>query len=87
VLAGRREAEIADAAIISAQGGQAVAVPADVSRAGDVQRLVEATIDRFGRLDVAFNNAGIEGVFEPAHLMSEKDFDEVISINLERDDI
>jgi NAD(P)-dependent dehydrogenase (short-subunit alcohol dehydrogenase family) len=83
VLAGRREGEITDVATaISAHGGKAVAISADVSRAEDVKRLVASTLDRFGRLDVAFNNAGIEGAFGPAHVMSEDDFDRVIAINL-----
>jgi NAD(P)-dependent dehydrogenase (short-subunit alcohol dehydrogenase family) len=83
VLAGRREGEIAEAAsLISSQGGEAVAVPADVSRSEDVQRLIASTLARFGQLDVAFNNAGIEGAFGPTHLMSEDDFDRVIAINL-----
>jgi NAD(P)-dependent dehydrogenase (short-subunit alcohol dehydrogenase family) len=83
VLAGRREAEITEtAAAIAALSGEAMAIPADVSRAKDVERLVASTVDRFGGLDVAFNNAGIEGAFGPAHLMSEDDFDRVIAINL-----
>lgn len=39
-------------------GGEVVAVPADVSRAEDVQRLFDATLERFGRLDILVNNAG-----------------------------
>jgi NAD(P)-dependent dehydrogenase (short-subunit alcohol dehydrogenase family) len=83
VLAGRREAEVAQAAReIMGGGGQAFAVTADVSRADDVQLVVKSTADRFGRLDVAFNNAGIEGTFGPVHQMTEADFDRVVAVNL-----
>jgi 3-oxoacyl-[acyl-carrier protein] reductase len=44
---------------IQAVGGQAVAVAADVARADDVERLIEATTGAFGRLDILVNNAGI----------------------------
>ena len=44
--------------------------------------LVKKAVEQFGRLDVAFNNAGIEGVWVPVARQSEKDFDRTISINL-----
>ncbi|MFT3691199.1 SDR family NAD(P)-dependent oxidoreductase [Paenirhodobacter sp.] len=83
VLAGRRRAEIeAVAAEITAQGGAALAVPTDVAREDDIRRLIGATIDRFGRLDAAFNNAGILGNFAPIMEQSSADFDAVIATNL-----
>lgn len=42
-------------------GREAIFIKSDVSRPADVDRLIQATLDRFGRLDCAFNNAGIEG--------------------------
>jgi|SRR5439155_12651448 len=46
---------------IEAVGGEAIYIPADVSRRDDVERLVRTTVETFGRLDCAHNNAGIEG--------------------------
>jgi len=57
-LAARDEAALADlAGELNAGGGQALAVPTDVTDADAVARLVERTVDAFGRLDVACNNA------------------------------
>jgi NAD(P)-dependent dehydrogenase (short-subunit alcohol dehydrogenase family) len=63
---------------------KAMFVPADVSQAGDVERLVAAVIDRFGRLDVAVNNAAtIEvGVFKPLTEFDEAEFDRHMAANL-----
>src|ERR1700687_4134115 len=47
--------------LIEAAGGGAIFVPSDVSRRSDVEQLVNATVETFGRLDSAHNNAGIEG--------------------------
>src|SRR2546426_12725969 len=62
VVAGRRENE--GQAVVKAienAGGQALFVKTDVSREADVKALVDKTVARFGRLDFAFNNAGVEG--------------------------
>src|SRR6185295_10390644 len=64
VLAARREDELAALAIeIKDQGGKASFVTTDVSVAQDVGRMVTHTLETFGRLDYAVNNAGIEGEF------------------------
>ncbi len=64
VVAGRREREgAAVAAEIKAQGGEAIFVRADVTSEADVIGLVRKTVETYGRLDIAFNNAGIEGAF------------------------
>lgn len=82
VVAGRRAAEIEETArLIKAEGGDALAVPTDVSKSAEVKALVTATVDRYGRLDAAFNNAGIEG-FKPITDLTEEEFDQVIGINL-----
>src|SRR6516225_7505797 len=61
VLSGRREAEgLAVVKEINAAGGTAHFVRADVAVEADVKNLVEQTVATFGRLDVAFNNAGVE---------------------------
>jgi len=66
---------------IRQQGGEAIFVPVDVTRAADVKRMVDTAVETYGRLDVLFNNAGI------AHRAavdecSEEDWDRVIAINL-----
>ena len=70
---------------IEAVGGEAIYIPADVSRRDDVERLVRTTVETFGRLDCAHNNAGIEGtapVGTEFHTYPEETWDRVLSINL-----
>ncbi|MBY8972742.1 glucose 1-dehydrogenase [Pseudomonas sp. P867] len=82
-LAGRRSAEIdATAHEVALMGGEALAITADVSREEDIRRLIARVNDHYGRLDVAFNNAGILGNFAPITQQTSADFDEVIAINL-----
>jgi NAD(P)-dependent dehydrogenase (short-subunit alcohol dehydrogenase family) len=62
VIAGRRESEGQGVVkAIEKTGGKALFVKTDVSREGDVKALVDKTLATFGRLDFAFNNAGVEG--------------------------
>lgn len=66
---------------IEKSGGRAFAVQADVSRAADVQRMVKATVDRYGRIDILVNNAGVhvaKGVMDT----TEEDWDRTIDVNL-----
>jgi NAD(P)-dependent dehydrogenase (short-subunit alcohol dehydrogenase family) len=82
-VAGRREAEGDETvALVRAVGGEALFVKGDVSKAADVEMFVKKTVEKFGRLDVAFNNAGIEGVWVPIISQSEEDWDRTIDINL-----
>jgi NAD(P)-dependent dehydrogenase (short-subunit alcohol dehydrogenase family) len=62
-------------------GGEAQFFACDVSRGEDNQALVAATVDRFGKLDFAHNNAGI-GVHKLLHETDDADFDRVIAVNL-----
>lgn len=68
--------------LIEQAGGKAHFIQADVTVEADVKNLVETLLERFGRLDVAFNNAGIMGQGGPLTEMSETDFDQVLSSNL-----
>jgi NAD(P)-dependent dehydrogenase (short-subunit alcohol dehydrogenase family) len=82
-VAARREDELAAlVAEIESQGGTATAVKTDVAVAKDVERMVEHTIETFGRLDYAVNNAGIEGQLAGITDLSEEDWDQVLDINL-----
>jgi NAD(P)-dependent dehydrogenase (short-subunit alcohol dehydrogenase family) len=83
VVAGRREAEGKETVeMIRAAGGDGLFVKTDVSKAAEVDALVRKTVEKFGRLDVAFNNAGIEGNWVPITEQSEEDWDRTIDINL-----
>jgi len=83
VLAARRQDELARLATeISAAGGKALAVRTDVADAKSVEALVTRTVDSFGRLDIAFNNAGIESGLKPLIEYSEEEFERVIAVNL-----
>lgn len=78
---GRSDAAEETAALIRANGGQAVAVQADVSVAADVERLVATTLESFGQIDVLVNNAGItrDGLLMR---MKDEDWDAVLNTNL-----
>lgn len=67
---------------VEAGGGTAHAVRADVTRSGDVETYVQAAVDRFGGVDVLFNNAGIEGVVAPLEDYPEEMFDTVMAVNV-----
>lgn len=68
--------------LIKASGGEAIFVKCDVSKATDVKAMVEKTIAVFGRIDYAFNNAGIEGANAKTADCTEENFDRTIGINL-----
>jgi NAD(P)-dependent dehydrogenase (short-subunit alcohol dehydrogenase family) len=72
----------ATAGIIRQNGGDALAVTADVTKSDDVKAYVKATIDKYGRIDCFFNNAGIEGKVSPIAEYDEAMFDSVIGVNV-----
>ena len=83
VLAARREKELASLVDeIEAKGGKATAIKTDVSKAEEVERMVNHAIEVYGRLDYAVNNAGIEGKLSGITDLSEEDWDAVMNINL-----
>lgn len=67
---------------INDAGGKALFMKHDVSSAQETKRIVESVVEKFGRLDVAFNNAGIGGPSLPLSEYPEEDWERVISINL-----
>lgn len=68
--------------LITASGGEAIFIKCDVSKADDVKAMVEKTVATFGRLDYAFNNAGIEGAAAPTKDCTEENWDKTIGVNL-----
>jgi NAD(P)-dependent dehydrogenase (short-subunit alcohol dehydrogenase family) len=77
----------ATVALINGSGGQAIGIALDVTDAAKVAAMVETTVAAFGRLDCAFNNAGISGVHVDANGLktaewSEASFDRMIEVNL-----
>jgi NAD(P)-dependent dehydrogenase (short-subunit alcohol dehydrogenase family) len=77
-----RERAEATALAIERQGGEALAIQADVSSAASVAAMLDATTERFGRLDIAVNNAGIAGRGQGFTATAEADFDRTIAINV-----
>src|SRR6187401_1711408 len=73
----------ADAAtrVAASIGGSAVAVQADVTRDADTGRMIASAVERFGRLDVLVNNAGVTHVNQPMTEVSEADYDRVYAVN------
>ena len=67
---------------IKAAGGQAIFLTCDVSKSNDVRSMVDKTIATYGRLDFAFNNAGIEGAMANTQECTEENWDKTININL-----
>lgn len=86
VMIASRGAERGEAVLreLKELGADAAFVPTDVSRGDQVEALVQQTVERFGRLDCAFNNAATvsDGVFKPTAEFSEEEFDRHIALNL-----
>lgn len=81
-------ADLAEAAgaetvkLLKDAGTTAIFVKADVAKAADAEGLVAKTVEAYGRIDCAFNNAGIEGALALTHQCTEENWARVISINL-----
>jgi len=83
VVSGRREKEGHEVtAEIKALGSEAIFVKTDVSKARDVKAMVEQTLATFGRLDFAFNNAGVEQLLTPLPEQTEETYDQIMDINV-----
>jgi NAD(P)-dependent dehydrogenase (short-subunit alcohol dehydrogenase family) len=70
------------ARMIEQGGGRSLAVSCDVARGDDVKAALHAAVESFGRLDIAFNNAGIEQPIKPAAEISDDEWDRLVAVNL-----
>ncbi|MFD5276209.1 SDR family oxidoreductase [Pseudarthrobacter sp. NPDC058362] len=78
-LAGRREAQLEETA---ARNPDALVVPCDITRPTDVERLFQAVRERWGRVDVLFNNAGVFGPAAGVDEISLEDWNDTLAVNL-----
>ena len=81
VLAARSAEKLEAVAVEAAPGGLALAVPTDVTRRSDVEKLRDTALDRFGQVDVWVNNAG-RGISRPVLELTDDDVDEMIAVNV-----
>jgi NAD(P)-dependent dehydrogenase (short-subunit alcohol dehydrogenase family) len=82
VVSGRREKEGAEVVRhIKKLGGDAAFVRADVAKNADVEAMVKLAVDKFGKLDIAFNNAGVEWI-GPLDQATEAEYRRVFDINV-----
>jgi NAD(P)-dependent dehydrogenase (short-subunit alcohol dehydrogenase family) len=70
------------AAEIEAAGGEALAIAADVAQPAAVEQAVQQVTDRWGRLDIVFANAGINGVWAPIEEITPEEWDQTLNVNL-----
>ncbi len=70
------------ARLVADAGGEALHVACDVTRPAEVEALVAAAVDSFGRLDCAHNNAGVEGAYGRTADCDEENFDRTCAVNL-----
>ncbi|MBE0477236.1 MAG: SDR family oxidoreductase [Coriobacteriia bacterium] len=68
--------------MIQGEGGEAAFVKCDVAQEDQVKSLISQTVEMFGRIDCAHNNAGIEGIAGPCVECTEENWDRTININL-----
>lgn len=80
-LGARNAEKLKAVAVEAAPEGLALAVPADVTRRADVDRLRDTALDRFGRIDVWVNNAG-RGIARPVLELTDADVDEMMAVNV-----
>ena len=82
-LLSHTETEISDAAReIEREGGQAMPLVADVSDAAALKAAIEALVRSYGRLDIVFANAGINGVWAPIDELQPEEWDHTLNVNL-----
>jgi NAD(P)-dependent dehydrogenase (short-subunit alcohol dehydrogenase family) len=82
VLTGRRSVPLEEVAALSRAGSRALVLPADVSNEDSVRQLFERTVQAFGRVDVLFNNAGVNAPGIPLEDLTLAQWKNVVDINL-----
>jgi len=83
VLAARRIDRLQElAASIQSQGGEAFAIPVDVTERADIENLVQSTLDLYGQIDILFNNAGFGRLDWLENLDPERDIETQVQVNL-----
>ena len=85
VVAAARRKEEGEATVreIIANGGEAIFVQTDVADEKQIEKLISETLKKYGRLDMAFNNAGVEGTMgKPLHEQDDKNYDTIFNINV-----
>ncbi|HEV7542939.1 MAG TPA: glucose 1-dehydrogenase [Reyranella sp.] len=70
------------ARVIEQAGGRSLAVTCDVTRGEDIKAALQSAVERFRRLDIAFNNAGAEQPIKPVHEISDDEWDRLVAVNL-----
>ena len=82
-VVGRTQKELAEVVqLIEQDGGRALVITCDVAKGDQVKAAVERTIEVFGRLDFAFNNAGVEQPTKPLAEVTEEEWDRLLAIDL-----
>jgi len=69
-------------AMIKGKGGEPVAIGGDVTQAADVERMIQTTVNQFGKLDILFNNAGVPMSFTPIEEVKEELWDRIMAVNV-----
>jgi 3-oxoacyl-[acyl-carrier protein] reductase len=68
--------------LLKQKGGQAIFIRADVSKASDAEKMVNKTLESYGRIDILFNNAGIPMSFTPVETIPEELWDKIQDVNV-----
>ena len=68
--------------LIKEKGGDAIAIRADVAKASDVAMMVKSTVDKYGRLDILYNNAGYPMLPTPLESIEEELWDKIMAVNV-----
>lgn len=80
---GRSQEELKETVTqIQDAGGEAMPVKADISKPDQMQQAVQQVVERWGRLDIVFANAGINGVWAPLEELDPEEWDKTINVNL-----
>ncbi|MBD2185624.1 SDR family oxidoreductase [Aerosakkonema funiforme] len=67
---------------IEGNGGEAIPLLADISQPDEMQKAIQQIVDKWGRLDIVFANAGINGVWAPLEELTPEEWDKTINVNL-----